>query len=67
MSLYAETAIGCKDSIIKTVSIFGNPKADFTYNPFTISTLNPEINFVNTSINGYPYLMGIWGFNLLYC
>ena len=59
VSLYAETAIGCKDSIIKTVSIFGNPKADFTYNPFTISTLNPEINFVNTSINGYPFL---WGF-----
>ena len=59
VSLFVETAIGCKDSIIKTVSIFGNPKADFTYNPFTISTLNPEINFVNTSINGYPFL---WGF-----
>ena len=59
VSLFVETVIGCKDSIVRTVSIFGNPKADFTYNPFTISTLNPEINFVNTSINGSPFL---WGF-----
>ena len=59
VSLFVETAAGCKDSIIKTVTIFGNPKANFRYSPYTISTLNPEINFVNTSINGTPYL---WNF-----
>ena len=59
VSLYAETDIGCKDSIIKTITIFGNPTANFSYNPYTISTLDPEINFVNTSTNGTPYL---WDF-----
>jgi gliding motility-associated-like protein len=59
VSLNVETDVGCKDSITKTISIFGNPKANFTYNPFTISTLNPEMNFVNTSSSGMPFL---WGF-----
>ena len=59
VSLFIETAAGCKDSIIKTVTILGNPKANFNYNPYTISTLNPEINFINTSTNGTPYL---WNF-----
>ena len=59
VSLFIETSVGCKDSIIKTITIFGNPKANFNYNPYTISILNPEINFVNTSTNGAPYL---WNF-----
>lgn len=59
VSLFIETAAGCKDSIIKPITIFGNPEANFNYNPYTISTLNPEINFVNTSTNGIPYF---WDF-----
>ena len=59
VSLYLETDIGCKDSIIKTITVFENPKANFSYNPFTISTLNPDINFVNTSTNGSLFL---WDF-----
>ena len=59
ISLFIETAAGCKDSIIKTITIFENPKANFSYNPYTISTLNPEINFVNTSTNGNLFL---WDF-----
>ena len=59
VSLYAETDIGCKDSIIKTITIFENPTANFSYNPYAISTLNPEINFINSSTNGNLYL---WDF-----
>ena len=59
VSLSVETNAGCKDSIVKTVSIFGNPTANFTYNPYTISTLKPEINFVNTSTGSGEFL---WGF-----
>ena len=59
VSLSVETNAGCKDSIVKTVSIFGNPTANFTYNPYMISTLNPEINFVNTSTGSGEFL---WGF-----
>ena len=59
VSLFIETAAGCKDSIIKTITVFENPNANFNYNPSTISTLNPEINFVNTSLNATPYL---WNF-----
>ena len=39
VSLFIETSVGCKDSIIKTITIFGNPKANFNYNPYTISIL----------------------------
>ena len=59
VSLFIETAAGCKDSIVKTITIFENPKANFNYNPYTISTLNPDINFVNTSTNASLYL---WDF-----
>ena len=59
VSLSVETAAGCKDSTVKTVSIFGSPKANFNYNPYTISTLKPEINFLNTSVDGSLYL---WDF-----
>lgn len=59
VSLLIETASGCRDSIIKTVSMLENPKANFNYNQNTILTLNPEINFLNNSINATSYL---WDF-----
>ena len=59
VSLSIQDDLGCKDSLTKVVSVNGNPEADFTYNPFTLSTLNPEINFTNTSIDAVPFL---WDF-----
>ena len=59
VSLLIETALGCRDSITKTVTVLGNPKANFNYNQNTILNLNPEINFVSTSVNAIPYL---WDF-----
>jgi len=59
VSLFIETDEGCKDSIIKAITIFENPKANFSYNPFMISTLKPDINFVNTSNNGDLF---VWDF-----
>ena len=59
VSLLIETASGCRDSIIKTINVLGKPIANFKYNPYSISTLNSEINFENTSIDGTPYL---WDF-----
>ena len=59
VTLNIQTDIGCKDSLTQIASIIGSPEADFTYNPFTISTLNPEINFTNTSLNATPFM---WDF-----
>ena len=59
VSLLIETASGCRDSIIKTITVLGNPEANFIYNPYIISTLDPEINFVNTSVDETSYL---WDF-----
>ena len=42
---------GCKDSTTKLFSIFGNPIADFKYTPYSVSTIQPEMNFINTTIN----------------
>jgi gliding motility-associated-like protein len=56
VSLSVQTDIGCKDSLTQILSINGDPKANFSYNPFTISTLQPEINFINTSEDAVPFL-----------
>lgn len=59
VSLSIQTEIGCKDSLTKMVSIIGNPKADFKHSPLSISTLNPQISFVNNSLNASQLL---WDF-----
>ena len=59
VSLSIETDIGCNDSTTQTILILENPKANFSYSPFKISTLNPEVNFINTSIDAIPIL---WDF-----
>ena len=59
ISLNIQTDVGCKDSLNQILSIFGNPEANFTYNPLRGSTLSPEITFSNTSINATPFL---WSF-----
>ena len=60
VSFVAISDISCKDSISKDFTIFGNPEANFTYNPFTVSTLYPQVSFTNTSLNASPIL---WTFN----
>ena len=60
VSFVAISDISCKDSIAKDFTIFGNPEANFTYNPFTVSTLYPQVSFTNTSLNATPIL---WTFN----
>ena len=50
---------GCLDSISKVISIYNQPTADFSFNPYTISTLHPEVLFTNTSYNANPEL---WSF-----
>lgn len=56
VGLSIQNEFGCKDSLIQIVEVNSNPKADFTYDPLTISTLNPEINFTNTSLDAVPFL-----------
>ncbi len=60
VSLVAVSDISCKDSIAKDFTIFGTPEANFAYNPFTVSTLYPQVSFTNTSLNASPVL---WTFN----
>jgi hypothetical protein len=51
---------GCLDSLSRIISIYTQPTADFIFNPSTISTLQPEVNFTNTSYNAMPIL---WDFD----
>jgi gliding motility-associated-like protein len=58
--LFVTTDYGCIDSIGKLYSIYNNPVASFEYSPFTVSTLQPEMNFINTSLN---YTSLFWDFD----
>ena len=51
---------GCLDSLSKLITIYEHPNASFTYDPFTISTLQAEMSFTNTSLNALPIL---WNFD----
>ena len=51
---------GCMDSITKSFSIYNNPIADFDYTPKNISTIKPEIDFLNHSFNSSSYY---WSMN----
>ena len=44
--LFVTSNFGCIDSVGKFYSIYNNPIASFEYNPFTVSTLQPEMNFI---------------------
>ena len=57
--LFVTTNYGCVDSIGKFYAIYNNPIANFEYNPFTISTLQPEINFITNTPN---YRSLLWDF-----
>jgi len=59
-SLLVISDFGCQDSINQIFSINSNPIADFSYSPFTVSIVNPEVVFTNTSINATPV---VWSFN----
>jgi len=58
--LFVASDYGCSDSIGKFYSIYTNPIASFEYNPFTVSTLQPEMNFVITTPD---YMSVFWDFD----
>ena len=47
--LFVTSDYGCVDSIGKLYSIYNKPIASFEYSPFTVSTLQPEMNFITTT------------------
>jgi len=49
--LFIISDYGCVDSIVKIYSIYNIPIASFEYDPFTISTLQPKMNFTSTTPN----------------
>jgi len=57
--LFVTSNYGCVDSIGKFYTIYNNPIASFKYSPFTISTLQPEMNFITNTLN---YSTLIWDF-----
>ena len=58
--LFVTSDYGCIDSIGKLYSIYNSSIASFEYNPFTVSTLKPEMNFVTTTPN---FTSVFWDFN----
>jgi len=56
VSFLAISDIYCKDSVVKEFTILGNPEAEFTYNPFTVSILHPQVSFTNISTDANPIL-----------
>ena len=57
--LFVISDYNCIDSILKFYTIYNNPIASFEYNPFTISTLQPEMNFITNT----PYYSSLlWDF-----
>ena len=59
IKLIVSSDFGCTDSLSRIINIYDQPNADFSYSPYTISTLKPEVNFVNNSYNAMPIL---WSF-----
>ena len=57
--LFVTSNYGCIDSIGKFYSIYNNPIASFEYKPFTVSTLQPEMNFITNTDNYNSFL---WDF-----
>ena len=58
--LFITSNYGCLDSIGKWYSIYNNPIASFEYNPFTVSTLQSEMNFATTTAN---FISVFWDFD----
>jgi len=58
--LFVTSDYGCVDSVGRVYSIYNIPNASFKYNPFSVSTLQPEMNFINTTPNTTSVF---WDFN----
>jgi len=59
ITLKVKSDVGCEDSVSKPLQIYHVPTAEFEYNPYSASTLHPEITFVNTTTDALPTL---WDF-----
>jgi len=57
LSMIVTSYQGCMDTLNVSNALTVNPipVAQFTYNPLTVLTSDPKVNFVNTSINGVTY------------
>ena len=59
VSLYIEDEWGCSATYTEMVNVYSNPNANFYFTKDPISTLNPEVQFINLSTsNTQTY----WGF-----
>lgn len=58
--LFVTSDYGCVDSIGKVYSIYNKPIADFIYSPSSISTLQPEMNFITINPS---YVSLFWDFD----
>ncbi len=61
VSLTVTTNEGCSNttSALDAVCVYGQPNADFYTTPDEVTTLNPTVNFINTSVDAVDY---IWEF-----
>lgn len=55
VTLTVKTANNCSHSITQPITVLDAPIADFRYNPTEISTLDPQVEFVNLSQNAISY------------
>ncbi|HEY8401875.1 MAG TPA: PKD domain-containing protein, partial [Cytophagaceae bacterium] len=53
--LISETASGCSDTIIKSISVLPGPIADFTFDPLSPKCSPVDITFTNNSLAGQTY------------
>ncbi len=62
VSLTVTSANGCKKTITKDnfITVYPKPKAKFYFEPNIITTVKPEVNFINTSEN---YVTSLWYFD----
>jgi PKD repeat protein len=59
VKVIAETALGCKDSAFKQITVFSVPVSNFSYTPVDTCTGPVTVNFTNLSQNALGYL---WSF-----
>lgn len=51
LSLIVENSFGCKDTAYANIDVYFKPVANFTYQPDPVTMLNPEVHFLNNSVN----------------
>lgn len=62
ISLISETNKGCADTLIKPVTVFSGPKADFSFSPSVPKCSPVDVTFTNlsSSANNYEWYFGTY-------